>query len=182
MISINNNLSAFTVSPFANTLLTDLAIEAIQNEDLGEGEKTDMICISYSSTDIAGHAFGPYSKEIEDMYIRLDLDISRLIKFLNKKYGKKGYVLFMTADHGVVPVPKQLSDLNLPGGYVFVDSLEQKLKEKSKLAFGADLIEKNINLNIYLNHERIDSLQIDIKDESFIKSEVIRIKCEKRIN
>ena len=48
----------------------------------------------------------------------------------------------MTADHGVVPVPKQLSDLNLPGGYVFVDSLEQKLKEKSKLAFGADLIEK----------------------------------------
>ena len=182
LMSINNNLSAFTVSPFANTLLTDLAIEAIQNEDLGEGEKTDMICISYSSTDIAGHAFGPYSKEIEDMYIRLDLDISRLIKFLNKKYGKKGYVLFMTADHGVVPVPKQLSDLNLPGGYVFLDSLEQKLKEKSKLAFGADLIEKNINLNIYLNHERIDSLQIEIKDvESLIKNEVIRINGVKNV-
>ena len=157
LMNIGNNLSAFTISPFANTLLTDLAIEAIQNEHLGETKNTDMICISYSSTDIAGHAFGPYSMEIEDMYIRLDLEISRLLKFLNKTYGKNGYVLFMTADHGVVPVPQQLIDEKLPGGYLFVDSLLTELKKESIDFFNADLIDNVINLNLYLNHERIDS-------------------------
>lgn len=182
LISINNNLHAFTISPFANTLLTDLAIEAIQGEALGRTKNTDMICISYSSTDIAGHAFGPYSKEIEDMYIRLDLEISRLLKFLNKRYGKKGYVLFMTADHGVVPVPKQLTDDRLPGGYVFVDSLVQRLKEKSMSIFGADLIENVVNLNVYLNHERIDSLQTNINDvEQLITNEIIQTKGVKKV-
>lgn len=159
LMNIGNNLSAFTISPFANTLLTDLAIEAMQNEHLGETENTDIICISYSSTDIAGHAFGPYSMEIEDMYIRLDLEFSRLLKFLNKTYGKNGYVLFMTADHGVAPVPQQLIDEKLPGGYLFVDSLLTELKNESIDFFNADLIDNIINLNLYLNHERIDSIQ-----------------------
>ena len=183
LMSIENNLNAFTISPFANTLLTDLAMEAMQSENLGKGETTDMICISYSSTDIAGHAFGPYSKEIEDMYIRLDLDIARLLKFLNKSYGKNGYVLFLTADHGVVPVPQQLVDEKLPGGYVFVDSLLLNLKKKSIRSFGIDLIENIVNLNIYLNHEKIDSIQELNKTtvEDMLKEEIVKTLGVKKV-
>lgn len=158
LMAINNTFSAFTISPFANTLLTDLAIDAVINEELGKDDITDMLCISYSSTDIAGHAFGPYSKEIEDMYIRLDLEIARMLKFLNKNLGKNGYVIFLTADHGVVPVPQQLVEEKLPGGYLYVDSLLMNLKKKSIESFGADVIENIVNLNIYLNHKRIDSI------------------------
>ena len=153
------NFSAFTISPFANTLLTDLALEAMDKESMGKGEQTDMLCISYSSTDIAGHAFGPYSKEIEDMYIRLDLEIARLLKALNKNYGKNGYVLFLTADHGVVTVPQQLVDEKLPGGYLLLDSVFMGLKEMSKEVFQADLIENVCNLNVYLDYKRIDSIK-----------------------
>jgi len=159
LIIKNSNFSLFTVSPFANTLLTDLALEAMEKEDLGNRGHTDMLCISYSSTDIAGHAFGPYSKEIEDMYIRLDMEIERLLKALDKNYGKNGYVLFLTADHGVVTVPQQLVDEKLPGGYLLLDSLIIRLKERSMSVFQADLIENVANLNIYLNYDRIDSIQ-----------------------
>ena len=177
LMNVDNNLSAFTISPFANTLLTDLAIEAMQNEQLGETKNTDMICISYSSTDIAGHAFGPYSMEIEDMYIRLDYEISRLLKFLNKTYGKNGYVLFLTADHGVVPVPQQLIDEKLPGGYLFVDSLLTELKNESIDFFNVDLIDNIINLNVYLNHERIDSIQgLNINDVTDFFKKMIQQK------
>ena len=183
LMSIENNLHAFTMSPFANTLLTDLAIEAIENESLGADENIDMLCISYSSTDIAGHAFGPYSKEIEDMYIRFDIEVARLLKFLNKSYGKNGYILFMTADHGVVPVPKQLVDENLPGGYVFVDSLLLKMKEASIDYFGTDLIENVVNLNIYLNHEKIDSMEkFDLKYiEQIFKNEILKTQGVKNV-
>ena len=78
----NSSLQPFTMSPYANTMLTDLALSAIKNENLGQDEYPDMLCISYSSPDIAGHAFGPDSKEIEDMYIRLDIDLARFLKSL----------------------------------------------------------------------------------------------------
>ena len=57
----NLSTELFTISPFANTLLTDLALESLKYENLGDDIQTDMLCISYSTPDIAGHEFGPYS-------------------------------------------------------------------------------------------------------------------------
>jgi len=116
--------------------------------------------LSYSSPDIIGHAFGPYSKEIEDVYVRLDREIEKLIKALNKEVGKGNYTLFLTADHAVVPVPQYLTDKKLPGGYLFLNELLTPLKEELVAEFGVDLIEAEENLNLYLNHKRIDSLKL----------------------
>ena len=164
-LEMGNEASAnqlFTISPFANTLLTDLALESLKNEKLGEDLQTDILCISYSTPDIAGHAFGPYSLEIEDMYLRLDLEISRLLTALSAKCGANGFTVFLTADHAVVPVPQMLIDKNLPGGYLFLDSKLSALGAKCVEKFGDNLIEKEENQNIYLNKTRISSLNLSI--------------------
>ena len=164
-LEMGNEASAnqlFTISPFANTLLTDLALESLKNEKLGEDLQTDMLCISYSTPDIAGHAFGPYSLEIEDMYLRLDLEISRLLDALTTKCGKDGFTVFLTADHAVVPVPQMLIDKKLPGGYLFLDTKLSELAKKCIEKFGENLIEKEENQNIYLNKTRISSLNLSI--------------------
>jgi hypothetical protein len=166
------NTQYFTVSPFANTLLTDFALESITNENLGLDKQTDMLCISYSTPDIAGHTFGPYSLEIEDMYVRLDRELERLLTKLETKFGKDGFVVFLTADHAVVPVPQMLVDKNLPGGYLFLDQHLKELKDASTSKFNADLIEFETNQNIYLNLEKINSLKLN-------KDEVISFFAEK---
>lgn len=169
------NYQVFTATPFANTYLTDLALASLKNEDLGKDEQTDVLCISYSTPDIAGHSFGPYSVELEDMYIRLDLELGRLIKQLEETVGKDEFVLFLTADHAVVPVPQYLIDKKLPGGYVFLTEPMNILKEEVKVKFGADLISEQENLNIYLNHFRLDSLKIDRKEAAnFVAEKVAR--------
>lgn len=155
------NYDVFVSTPFANTYLTDLALRSLNAENLGKDEQTDFLCISYSTPDIAGHAFGPYSVELEDMYIRLDLEIARLIKKLEEEVGKDQFVLFLTADHAVVPVPQYLVDKKLPGGYVFLDEKLNTLKKDVALKFGVNLISMEENLNIYLDHHSIDSLKID---------------------
>lgn len=164
----------FVYSPFANTLLTDLALTAVKNEQLGMDKQTDMLCISYSTPDIVGHAFGPYSKEVEDIYYRLDRDLERLLSSLEKQFGKDGFTVFLTADHAVVPVPQQLVDNKLPGGYVFLQEKMKALRELSQSKFGADLISSEENLNIYLNRSRIDSLKLDIHQVARILAEPIR--------
>lgn len=151
----------FVHTPFANTFLTDFALRAISSEELGSDDQADILAISYSTPDIIGHAFGPYSKEIEDTYIRLDLELKRLLETLDEKIGKKEYTLFLTADHAVVPVPQQLVDKGLPGGYLFLDQHLPALREKLTATFGIDPIEAHENLNFYLNLELIKEKGLD---------------------
>jgi predicted AlkP superfamily pyrophosphatase or phosphodiesterase len=157
----STDFSNFTISPFANTLLTDLAITAIENEKLGNDSQTDMLCVSYSTPDIAGHVFGPYSLEMEDMYARLDREIAKLMDELNNRFGKDNFTVFLTADHAVVPIPQMLVDMKLPGGYLNMATKKEVLKNALNTQFGKALTIKEINQNIYLNRQEIDSLKLD---------------------
>jgi arylsulfatase A-like enzyme len=156
--------SLFTISPQANEVLTDFALAALEQENLGQDQFTDFLCISYSTPDIAGHAFGPYSRELEDMYARLDRELQRLFASLETRYGKDGFVLFLTADHAVVPVPEMLVKMKMPGGYFFMHDRLQVLRDDFIMKYNTDLLENETNQNIYLNLAKIDSLHLDIDE------------------
>ncbi len=174
--------STLISTPFGNTLLNDLAIEAIKNEGLGRGAVTDFLAISFSSPDLIGHMFGPQSKEIQDTYIRLDLEIERLLKTLDKQVGKDNYVVFLTADHAVVPVPQLLIDKKLPGGYVYLKEPIQEMNAVFKEKYGKELILHSTNLNLYLDRSfmtlnKIDRTEID----NFIITFLMNIDGIKRV-
>ena len=105
-------------TPWGNTLTTDMALAAVAGEQMGKDDIPDLLALSYSSTDILGHKMGPRSLEIEDMYIRLDLELTRLLTELDKTVGAGKYTVFLTADHGAVDVPAYLVSLKGSGGYV----------------------------------------------------------------
>jgi len=185
MVESDTSLRAsmlFPYTPFANTFLTDFALSGMRNEGLGQDAQTDMLCISYSTPDIIGHAFGPYSKEIEDTYLRLDADIERLIAALNKEIGKGEYVLFLTADHAVVPVPQLLVDHKLPGGYFYEDTNFVQLGAQLEAKFGANIIDDFDNLNIYLDHDTMALFEMNYDEVvAFIVGEVYSWSGVKRV-
>ncbi len=173
MMTSENQFDLFTHTPFANNYLTDFAIEAIKNENLGNGIHPDFLCISFSSTDIIGHAFGPQSKEIQDTYLRLDKDLERLLNELDQSVGKDNYTLFLTADHAVVPVPQLLIDKKLAGGYLFLSEKLELLKNEVASKFGEQLILAEENLNIYLDKAKIETLKLNYSEVcQFIKNRV----------
>ena len=164
-----NPFGSFNYSPFANTVLTELALAALQGEDLGMDEVTDFLTISYSSTDSQGHAVGPRAVEIEDMYLRLDRDLAHLMKELDQKVGKNEYVLFISADHGVVDVPKYLVDNKYPGGR-FDNSLLQHVRENVERKYGKDEWFLDVSASeIFLNRPVIKYRGIDLAEmQTFI--------------
>ena len=166
-------LQYFTLMPFANTYLTDFALHALKSEQLGKDGHTDMLTISFSTPDIAGHSFGPYSLEMEDMYLRLDEEIARLLATLDKEVGKSNYVLFLTADHAVVPVPQYLTDHQLPGGYAFLDQRLPALRAASVTKFGTDLIDRIENNNIYLKDAYAHAAELPAYT-AFLQGEVLK--------
>jgi predicted AlkP superfamily pyrophosphatase or phosphodiesterase len=95
-------------SPFADEYLGRMAEAAIDVEKLGAGSGTDYLGVSFSSLDYVGHAFGPDSHEVQDMLVRLDRTIARLLAHLDARVGRGNYVLALASDHGVAPIPEQV--------------------------------------------------------------------------
>lgn len=177
-----NPFELFVNTPYANTYLTDFAISALDKENLGTDEQVDMLCISYSTPDYVGHAFGPKSVEIEDIYLRLDIELARLIKALEEKVGKGQFVVFLTADHAVVPVPQMLVDKKMPGGYFFTDEKMKQLREKVKAKFGQDVISGLFDQNIYLDHALLEKYNLNRSSvANFVADEFQKLEDVKAI-
>jgi hypothetical protein len=97
---------ALISSPFGNELLLALAKRAIEKEGIGTGDASDLLMLSFSSNDYIGHAWGPDSPEVLDVTLRTDLLLKELLDYLDAKVGKGRYVLVLSADHGVCPLPE----------------------------------------------------------------------------
>ena len=159
----NRGYDILKSTPYGNSLVTEFSIAALKGELLGQDNYTDVLTVSYSSTDYVGHNFGVNSKEIEDTYIRLDLEIEQLLYALDKQVGSGNYTVFLTADHGAVNVPAYLKSVKIPAGYfngkdfkAYLDTLEV---EGHKLS---NWIKNISNQQIFLDHDKIASLNLDI--------------------
>jgi hypothetical protein len=95
-------------SPFADEYLERMAETAIDALQLGKGAGTDFLGVSFSTLDLVGHAFGPASHEVQDVVLRLDRTLARLIAHLDARVGPGRYVLGLSSDHGVAPIPEQV--------------------------------------------------------------------------
>jgi predicted AlkP superfamily pyrophosphatase or phosphodiesterase len=159
----NHNFSLIKATPFGNTILKELALGVLKNEDLGKDNITDFLSVSFSSTDYVGHKYGPLSVELEDTYLRLDKDLAELLTYLEANYEEDDVLLFLTADHGAVHVPQYLIDNNLPGGYFDVKLMRERLNELLLSTFQLDsLILSVSNAQIFLNHDLIQKNKLDI--------------------
>ena len=101
-----NYYNAVTCSPMGNDLLLAFAKKAIEQEKLGQTDTVDLLCLSFSSNDLIGHAWGPDSQEVLDVTLRSDALIKELLDYLDDKVGKDRYYVAISADHGVCPLPE----------------------------------------------------------------------------
>ena len=152
------------ISPAGNTLLTEFAMEAIVNENLGMDTDTDLLNISYSVPDVLGHTFGPQSVEIEDVYLRLDLDISILLNYLDQKVGKNQYTVFLTADHAAIPVASYLHDKKMPTGIARIGKFSNSLSDYLLRETKQDSLVLHFNgEQVYLDHKRIFQAGLELE-------------------
>ncbi len=124
-------LAQWERSPFADAYLGRFAAALVESMQLGRHDSTDVLAVSFSSPDLVGHAFGPRSHEVQDMYAHLDGTLATLFERLDTLVGKDRWVVALTADHGVTPIPEQLvaegQDAGRVSGAAIADAVEQVL-------------------------------------------------------
>ena len=149
-------------TPFGNDFLAELAMRAIDKEELGKDNVTDFLAVSFSSTDYVGHNFGPRSMEIQDTYLRLDLTIADFLEYLDAKVGKDNYLVFLTADHAVAENPKYLQDHKYDVTNIPSKETSTSLNKFSMDTYGVNLVLNYSNFNVFLNRELIKEKGLDL--------------------
>ncbi len=146
---------AIYTSPFGNEILLGLVKRAIDAEKLGTHDVPDLLCVSFSCNDSVGHNWGPDSQEVLDMTLRTDLLVKELFNTLDEKIGKGKYVLALSADHGVCPLPEVAVKQGKDGKRVIAADEYQEINEflDKKFPTNADFAPVKVlgNESVYLN-------------------------------
>ena len=94
-------------TPFGDEMSLTFARTLVKEEGLGADAVPDVLMLSLSSADYIGHAYGPFSHEIQDYYVRLDGYLGEFLMYLDEAVGEGNWVLALTADHGALPLPEE---------------------------------------------------------------------------
>jgi predicted AlkP superfamily pyrophosphatase or phosphodiesterase len=119
----------WATSPFADAYLTQFAETAVDSLGLGMGGGTDFLGVGYSTVDYVGHAFGPRSREVQDTLVRLDEDLGELFAHLDKRVGRGNYVVALSADHGVAPIPEDMQKTGADAGVLSLVELRERMEK-----------------------------------------------------
>jgi predicted AlkP superfamily pyrophosphatase or phosphodiesterase len=145
-------------SPFSDEYLGRMAAAAVDALKLGKGNGTDYLAVSFSALDIVGHVFGPRSHEVQDLLLRLDLTIGRLLDHLDRHVGAGKYVAALSADHGVGDIPEQIQR----GGRVPSKDVRDAVLGVLVPALGpGDHVVASAYTDIYLTPAALDRLRRD---------------------
>jgi predicted AlkP superfamily pyrophosphatase or phosphodiesterase len=168
-------------SPFGNELLLEFAIRALEAEDLGHNEGPDFLSISFSSNDYIGHQYGPDSQEVLDVTLRSDLIVHDLLAALDRRVGKGNYLLALTADHGICPLPEISAALGKDAKRIAAVPFGAKALAFLVAKYGAPdgrvrWIENQAFPWVYLNHKLIADQGLKTADVADVLADYLRLQ------
>ena len=152
-------------TPYGDVLTKEFALAAIKGEQLGQDAITDFLCVSFSTPDYIGHAFGTHAIETEDNYIRLDRQLAELFSQLDATVGKGQWTAFLSADHGVADVPGLSKLYRIPGDAKPYGEIGGAVKAALEKAFGpGQWMLSYVNQQVYINHDLLAEKKISMDE------------------
>lgn len=102
------NPQSVVESPFGDELVLELARYATRELHIGRNASgaPDLLFLGLSALDYYAHRFGPDSREVADGIVRLDTQLDAFFRWLDGEVGARSTLIFLTADHGVTPIPE----------------------------------------------------------------------------
>jgi predicted AlkP superfamily pyrophosphatase or phosphodiesterase len=83
----------------------DALVSMIQHEPIGADDVPDLVLANLKPIDYVGHAYGPDSAELREAVAEIDRQVGRILEAMAAKAGPEGYLVAITADHGMPPEP-----------------------------------------------------------------------------
>jgi predicted AlkP superfamily pyrophosphatase or phosphodiesterase len=154
---------AWESSPYSDEYLAALSHTALDALKLGRGPATDFLAIGFSALDKVGHDFGPDSHEVQDVLVHLDARLGALLDKLDRDVGKGNYVIGLSSDHGVAPVPERVRAQGFDAGRISTTALGRTIDEVLARELGGGPYRTRVIYNdVYFN----DGVYLQLKQNA----------------
>ncbi|MEQ1869752.1 MAG: alkaline phosphatase family protein [Vicinamibacterales bacterium] len=146
-------------SPYADAYLGRMAANLVESMQLGRHDGTDLLAVSFSTPDLVGHAFGPNSVEVQDLYFNLDRTLGQLFGALDRAVGRDQWVVALSSDHGVAEIPEQRVAGGRDGGRLYSQAIALAVNGQILKELGGDPpVIRMVGNDIYLRPGLIEQL------------------------
>jgi arylsulfatase A-like enzyme len=123
-------------SPFADAYLAAMAASLVDQFHLGAHDGVDLLGVSFTGLDRVGHKFGPRSQEVREHLAHLDATLGALFEHLDRAVGRERYVVALSSDHGVTPIPEQLVAEHVDAGRIQASQIVERVEALLAPALG----------------------------------------------
>jgi predicted AlkP superfamily pyrophosphatase or phosphodiesterase len=153
------NGKAFLRTALFPQFQADALLEMIEGELVGHDSIPDLVLVNWKTPDYVAHQYGPESEEMSAALEALDLEIGRWRAAMEHAAGPRGSVLAITADHGMPSKHSEERD-----GSHFVEDLVAAIHERFDPEKRLIQNLEDSNCQIYVDHERLAELGIELAD------------------
>jgi hypothetical protein len=156
----------FASSALSNREVTDIAIDCLRSLKLGNrGEAIDMLNIGYTAAPFKYAKDGDYRLELQDTYIRLDGQITRLFEAIDNYVGLDNALICLTSTGYYDDATPDDSKYRIPGGDLSLKRATSLLNAYLSAKYGnADYVESFISTALRLDHKQIEKKNLSVSE------------------
>ena len=142
-------------SPLINNAITELTKVCFKQSQLGQGQNTDMLQLTFYAGTYMRESPEQYACELQDIYLRLDQNIADLLSAVEQYVGLSNTIIYLTGtgatDDNIADVPGTLAgEFNAARCTALLNSYLISLYGQGNWVEGFN------NLQIFLNHKTIE--------------------------
>lgn len=161
----SDNGADYRTSPIANTRVSDMALKAIDAMGLGLDQNPDLLLLSMYAGNFRQQSTDFWSHEQQDIYLRLDQEIARLISDATLKAGSENVLFFLTSAGNRKQYAASLQGTRIPNGTVSMERLTALLNLYLSAKYDCPTLAKAYYHNqIFLDRKAIEDKGLDIGD------------------
>lgn len=160
------NIERYKQSPLVNEEVTKAASVLLSSGNAGLDLVTDYISLCYYAGNFNGLPLSETTTELQDTYARLDKEIEKLLKTIDKFVGLDNVLIYLTSTgYENYREDKSLSQYRIPTGNFSITRCSALLNMYLSAIYGkAQYVEGHFGSQIYLNHKLIEDKQLQMSE------------------
>lgn len=155
----------FKTSAFVNEEVNRFAEHCFDNTELGKDQVTDFLTLTYYAGNFDHKPISDCPVELQDTYVRLDGEISRLIKLLESHVGAGRFLLVLTSTGYMDDEFTNLEKYKIPTGEFSITRASALLNMYLMAIYGqGKYVEAEYGTQLFLNQKLIEEKQLNMSD------------------
>ena len=155
----------YKTSGLVNADITTMALQCMASTGMGNDRVTDLLCLTYYAGNYNQLSATDCQMELQDTYVRLDMEISRLIREVEKRLDKSQLMVVLTSTGYADEEAMDYERYRVPTGTFYMSRTANLLN----MYFGAfwglgKYVEASFQNQLYLNHKLLETRKISIAE------------------